>query len=240
MRRATSFLLGLAFAVQAWANPEIHGAWSAGNVNGRPLVVQFDSGGGGKINGQPMQWQAMGKLLFIQQNGQVATYSYELKDGKLNVGGGDLQGVAVLSKGTAAAEAAIAKQAKGAPAGQQKGPGAQAAGNGMEIVGKWCDMHSMSGSSGSASRMACFELRADGTYTYNAESSRSVQAGGTASQSSDAGRWKYTGNQLTAQSQRGTVSTYTLEKRNHPKNKRDPMICLNGTCYVTFYNKPAW
>jgi hypothetical protein len=30
------------------------------------------------------------------------------------------------------------------------------------------------------------------------------------------------------------------EKRNHPKNKRDPMICLNGECYVTFSNKPPW
>jgi len=27
---------------------------------------------------------------------------------------------------------------------------------------------------------------------------------------------------------------------NHPKNKRDPMICLNGECYVSYYNKPAW
>jgi hypothetical protein len=27
--------------------------------------------------------------------------------------------------------------------------------------------------------------------------------------------------------------------RRIPKNKRDPMICLNGACYVTFYNKPA-
>jgi hypothetical protein len=88
--------------------------------------------------------------------------------------------------------------------------------------------------------MACIELRADGTYTYNAESSRSVSAGSTASQSSDAGRWSYKGGQLIAQSRSGQTRTYSLEKRNHPKNKRDPMICLDGACYVTFYNKPAW
>jgi len=41
-------------------------------------------------------------------------------------------------------------------------------------------------------------------------------------------------------SRSGKVSSYALEKRNHPKNKRDPMICLDGTCYVTYYNKPAW
>ncbi len=32
---------------------------------------------------------------------------------------------------------------------------------------------------------------------------------------------------------------YTLEKRNHPKNK-DPMIVLNGQPFVTYYNKPPW
>lgn len=92
--------------------------------------------------------------------------------------------------------------------------------------------------------MACMELKADGTYAYNAESSRSVNTsivyGGTSSQSSDSGRWSYNGTQLIAQSRSGQTHTYNLEKRNHPKNKRDPMICLNGSCYVTYYNKPAW
>jgi hypothetical protein len=105
-------------------------------------------------------------------------------------------------------------------------------------------MRSMSTYQGGSSSMACFELKPDGTYTYNAESSRSVNtstmSGGTASQSSDAGRWSYKGNQLIAQSRSGQTYTYNLEKRNHPKNKSDPMICLNGQCYVTFYNKPAW
>lgn len=48
------------------------------------------------------------------------------------------------------------------------------------------------------------------------------------------------GARLTAHSRSGKVASYALEKRNHPKNKRDPMICLDGQCYVTFYNKPAW
>jgi hypothetical protein len=93
---------------------------------------------------------------------------------------------------------------------------------------------------GGSSRSACFELRADGTYLYQHAGSSSGAYGSTASQSSGAGRWRVSGNQLTAQSQRGNVNTYTLEKRNHPKNKRDPMICLDGECYVTFHNKPPW
>jgi hypothetical protein len=198
MRNTLSILLlGLAFALQAYANPALNGTWSAA-VGGQPLTVVFDANGAGKVNGKPMRWQTLGPLLAIERNGEVMRYQFELENGQLSVAGGDLNGVVVLTPGTRAAEAARAKP----PA------------------------------------------KADGTYAYQHEGSMSANApgmwGGTASQSSDAGRWNVSGNQLTAQSQRGTVNTYTLEKRNHPKNKRDPMICLNGECYVTYYNKPAW
>ena len=239
MKRIVLLVLVLAFSLHARANPALHGTWSAA-VEGQPLVVVFEPGGKGNVNGKPMQWQALGRLLFLQQQGEdTVSYSYEVKDGKLSVGGGDLSGVVVLEKGTRAADAAkkALKAAKAAPA-------KASAGGGQELVGKWCKMSTLTTSSGGSQRSTCFELRADGTYTYQHEGSMSAQApgmyGGTASQSNDAGRWKVSGNQLVAQSQRGTTSTYTLEKRNHPKNKRDPMICLNGECFVTFYNKPAW
>jgi hypothetical protein len=187
-----------------------------------------------------MQWQALGKLLFVQQQGgQVVTYSFEVKGDKLNVAGGDLAGMITLGRGTAAADAAKAKQAAAKPAAGTA-TAAAASGNGQELVGKWCKMSTFSANAGGSQRSACFELRADGTYRYQYEGSMSGTTGSTASQSSDAGRWKVDGNQLVAQSQRGAVNSYTLEKRNHPKNKRDPMICLNGECYVTFYNKPPW
>jgi hypothetical protein len=207
-------------------------------VNGQPLVVTFDADGGGKVNGQPMRWQTLGPMLAIEQNGDVATYSFRVEGGRLQVSGGDLAGVAVLTRGAAAADKAKAKQPA---AGQARA----AAGDGRELVGKWCLARTFTANAGGgSSRMTCFELNADGTYTYRHEGSMSAQApgmwGGTASQSSDAGRWKLSGNRLTAQSQRGTVSTYTLEKRNHPKNRRDPMICLDGECYVTFYNRAPW
>jgi hypothetical protein len=232
----------LFFATMAQASPALHGTWSAA-VDGQPLVVTFDANGGGKVNGTPMQWQALGRLLFIQQQGQQAvSYSFQVQDGKLTVGGGDLSSIVVLTPGTKAADAAKAKQPKTATAAAAA---SSASGNGQELVGKWCLMSTFTANAGGGSqRSTCFELRPDGTYTYRHEGSMSANApgmwGGTSSQSSDAGRWQVKGNQLVAQSQRGTTSSYTLEKRNHPKNKRDPMICLNGECYVTFYNKPAW
>ena len=240
---ACFLLLALAACLPAHANPALHGTWSVA-VDGQPFVVTFDANGTGKANGAPMKWQTLGKLLFVQQDGaQPLTYSFDIKgdkqDAKLSVAGGNLNGVVVLSKGTAAADAARAKLASAKPAATASA-GAAASANGQELVGKWCKMSNLSNSSGGSSRSTCFELRPDGSYTYRYEGSMSATTGATASQSSDAGRWKVSGNQLIAQSQRGTINTYTLEKRNHPKNKNDPIICLNGECFVTFYNKPPW
>jgi hypothetical protein len=239
MRLLASLLL--VAALQAHANPALHGTWSAA-IDGQPLVVTFEANGSGKVNASPMRWQVLGPMLFVQQQGgQPITYVYEAKGDRVTVSGGDLAAPVTLTKGTAAADAAKAKLASAKPPPSS----AASSGNGQELVGKWCKMSTFTANQGGGSqRSTCFELRADGTYTYQHEGSMSATApgmwGGTSSQSSDAGRWKFAGNQLTAQSQRGTVNTYTLEKRNHPKNKRDPMICLDGECYVTFYNKPPW
>ncbi|HEY5898473.1 MAG TPA: hypothetical protein VIV54_12970 [Burkholderiales bacterium] len=245
MRTILALALGLFLAASAFANPALHGTWSAADVEGKPLLVEFAAGGTGQANGQPIRWSTLGGALFIQQNGQTASYGFKVQGDKLLVYPQGQMQPTVLSKGSAAYDAAMKAQPKTASPAQSASPAkAGAQSSGQELVGKWCDMGGMSTYQGSSSRMACIELRADGTYTYNAESSRSVNTstvyGGTASQSSDAGRWTYNGSQLIAQSRSGQTTTYNLEKRNHPKNKRDPMICLNGSCFVTYYNKPAW
>ena len=242
MRTILASVLALFFVAAAFANPALHGTWSAANVDGKPLLVEFAAGGKGKANGQPIAWSTLGSALFVQDQTGTATYGFKVEGDKLLVyPQGQAQPV-TLTKGSGAYDAAMKQQKQPQAAAKSNGAkgAASSGGNGQELVGKWCDVGAMSTGGGSSSRMACIELRADGTYSYNAESSRSVSAGSTASQSSDAGRWQYNGTQLIAQSRSGQTSTYNLEKRNHPKNKRDPMICLDGKCYVTFYNKPAW
>ena len=234
MKIIAAFALALFFAASAFANPALHGTWSSANVDGKPMLVEFAAGGTGKANGQPIRWQTLGGALFVQDQSGTATYGFKVEGEKLLVYPQGQSQPVVLTKGSGAYDAAMKQQPK-QPAAAKGGGG-----NGQELVGKWCDVAAMSSNAGSSSRMACIELKPDGTYTYNAESSRSVSAGSYASQSSDAGRWSYKGGQLIAQSRSGQTSTYNLEKRNHPKNKRDPMICLDGKCYVTFYNKPAW
>ena len=238
MRFVTVILLCLVFAAPAAANPAIHGTWSAA-VDGQPLTVVFEPNGTGSVNGKPMQWQTMMRLLFIQQQGaDTVSYSFDARGDRLSVSGGDLNGVVTLTRGTAAAEAA----AKSARAPQAS---SQASGNSQDLVGKWCKGSSFTANTGGgSSRMTCIELRPDGTYTYQSEGSMSANApgmwGGTSSQSGDAGRWTVAGNRITAQSRNGQTTSYTLERRNNPRNKRDPMICLDGDCYTTFYNRPAW
>src|SRR5687767_1840932 len=165
--RAFILLLTLLFALQAHASPALHGTWSVA-VDGQPFVVTFDAGGGGKVNAAPMKWQTMGKLLFVQQQGgQVMTYSWEVKGDKLSVAGGDLNGVVSLSRGTAAADAV---KSNSKPAAKTS----TASAGGQELVGKWCKMSTFSTSGGGSSRSTCFELRPDGTYTYQHEGSMSA------------------------------------------------------------------
>ena len=114
----------------------------------------------------------------------------------------------------------------------------------QDLVGKWCYVNVNSTNSGGSSTEQCITLKADGTYEYYSESSRSVNAntysGGTNSQNSDRGTWSYDGSRIYYSSSMGAGSgSYVLEKRNHPKNN-DPMIVLDGQTYVTFYQKAPW
>ena len=237
MKLLLAFALTLMVVAPAGANSALYGTWS-GAIDGQPLIVTFDASGNGKVNDKPMRWQALGKLLFVQKQGESPqSYSFDVAGDKLSVGGGDLNGIVTLSRGTAAANVAKANP----PASQAASGG----GGGQELVGQWCKGSTFSANSGGgSSRMTCIELKPDGTYTYRSEGSMSANApgmwGGTSSQSGDSGRWSVAGNRITAQSRSGQVTSYMLEKRNHPKNKRDPMICLDGDCYTTYYNRPAW
>lgn len=238
MKRIMQVVLLVLCSAGANAAPLLTGSWS-GTADGSPLTVQFAANGDGTVNGEPMHWQLMGNLLFVEQGGEVAGYQVQQQGDTLTVSGGGLASPAVLTRGTGAKA-----KAAGKPAGSSSGGGDRGA-LATELVGKWCKGGSFSANSGGgSSSMACFELRADGTYTYEYEGSMSAYApgawGGTASQNSDQGRWSVSGGALTARSVNGQTASYRLEKRNHPKNRRDPMICLDGDCYTSFWQKPAW
>lgn len=231
---ATLLVAGTLIASSAVANPALAGHWH-GEMEGQTVRIQLDANGTGTSDGIPIRYQTMGRLLLVERQGQVITYGWELKNNQLHVGGGDLPGILVLKRGQAPASSA------------NDGANNAAAGSGgvaRELVGKWCEVKNFSANAGGGSASSsCFELRADGSYVYASERSMSAYApgmyGGTSSSSNDAGRWTATASSITARSQRGTTTTYRLEKRNHPRNG-DPMLCLDGDCYVTYYQKRPW
>ena len=109
----------------------------------------------------------------------------------------------------------------------------------QDLVGKWCYQANVQAQGGGRQSDICFTLKADGTYQYYGETSSSNVYGGSNSQSSDYGRWSATANSLTARSNSGKTTTYTLERRNHPKTG-DPMLMVDGDAFVTFYQKRPW
>jgi hypothetical protein len=113
----------------------------------------------------------------------------------------------------------------------------------LTLVGKWCYVNVTSTNSGGSSTDACITINGDGTYSYYSERSMSANtstfSAGTASQNSDSGTWWVEGNRIHYNSPTQGQGSYELVKQNHPKNG-DPMILLDGTAYVTYFQKSPW
>jgi hypothetical protein len=200
------------------------GLWSGNNES-----IEFTSEGKCNYTGQTYQFVTSNNqvTLVTAQGNFIMAYAVKGNQLSLTINGQTLQ----YTKGTAGT----------APSNSQPTGGKRVA---QELVGKWCYVNVNSTNSGGSSTEQCITLKADGTYEYYGETSRSVNtnayAGGTNSQNSDRGTWSYDGTRVYYVSTAGAGSgSYVLEKRNHPKNN-DPMIVLDGTTYVTYYQKAPW
>lgn len=220
----------------AFADPGLVGTWR-GQAGGQAVELTLKGDSSGSFNGQPLQYQVQGRQLVVGISGGINSYFFERKGDQLTVGGGDLDAPLNLRRGKAGD--ATAK----APAGKESA-GARAGASAADLAGKWCYLANFNANSGGGSQTSeCFVLHPDGRYDYASERSMSAYGGGaygaTSGQSADAGRWTATASSITARSNSGRSSTYALTRQNHPKN-RDPMICLDGRCYVTYYKKAPW
>jgi hypothetical protein len=195
-------------------------------------------------NGETIEFTSAGQCNYM---GQV--YPYQLTDGHVTLvtaQGNVMMAYAVTGNQLAlTANGQTIRYTKGSEGNSsqsaQPPSGTRVA---QELVGKWCYVNVSSTSTGGSSSEQCITLNANGTYEYYGETSRSVNTnayyGGTNSQSSDRGTWSYDGTRIFYNSTQGQGSgSYLLEKRNHPKNG-DPMIVLDGTTYVTYYQKAPW
>lgn len=207
----------------------LDGQWN-GSLNGQPLTLVLNRDGSGTLDGEGLKYEAAGGLLILRlESGQVQVYSYRRQGEALVVQGADLPGELVLQRGKPARGASVTLGGALSPS---------------LLAGTWCLVTSFSANAGGGSSSSeCFTLTANGRYTYGREASLSAYGGGmyggTASQSSDSGQWTATRSELTALSDAGARKVYRLELKNHPRNN-DPMICLDGECYVTYHQKSPW
>lgn len=181
-------------------------------------VMQFNADGTGSANGSPFRYQVEG-----------STVSMNSADGfvKLNF---RVDGNAMTLIGPAG-QVNLSRVTESASGGGKSQP---------DLAGKWCYVSNVYATGGGArASNSCFTLNADGRYEYYGETDSYGPNGGATSQSSDRGTWTASENSITARSASGRVTTYTLERKNHPKNN-DPMLLLDGKAFVTFYQKAPW
>jgi len=196
-----------------------------GRWQGPAGIVEIKAGGAMLIQGVNYRYTVQGDTLNLIGNDGSLTVPFRLDDDALTL--------------TFSGQAVTLKRLAADTANQGTGGGIAS-----ELVGKWCYFSSFSANSGGGSMTdECFTLFSNGTYQYHREGSISAYApgiyGGTASQSDDAGTWRLAGSTVTVVSRSQGTSTYVLEKRNHPKTG-DPMVCLDGRCFVTYNQRPPW
>jgi len=185
--------------------------------------MNFNADGTGIMNGEAFRYRTEAGNVTLTSQQTVIKLAYKISGDSMTLTG---------PGGTLACTRVV----------EGKGGGAPAAGGSIapELVGKWCYVANIYATGGGArSSNRCFTLQADGRYDYYGESDSYGPNGGATSQSGDRGTWTATETSLTARSASGRIVTYTMQKKNHPKNN-DPMIVLDGTSFVTFFNKPAW
>jgi hypothetical protein len=210
------------------------GTWTAQNEE-----ITFLADGKMIYNGTPLSCTVQGDLILVQAPAGTIKFQYSISGNHLTLKSDNLNAMYVRKTGGTGAGTAA------------KGTAPQAAGGVIDasLVGKWSYVGTANNLSGTFSNEEYITLNADGTYEYYSETSGTASgtnmygnqtyAGGMASQSADRGTWRVNGNTIIANSQKTGTKVYQLQKRNHPKTG-DPMIVLDGTAYVTYYQKEPW
>jgi hypothetical protein len=108
------------------------------------------------------------------------------------------------------------------------------------LAGRWNYLAQVNLNNGGRQTNSWIQLNADGTYEFFWEVSSSGPNGLAGTLNRHRGTWSATDTALTLKATSGKVFTYRLEKRNHPRNRQDPMILLDGRAYVTATRRNPW
>ncbi|HLL73747.1 MAG TPA: hypothetical protein VK421_00505 [Pyrinomonadaceae bacterium] len=198
------------------------GGGLVGRWRSSEATVQIRDDGTLVLNGDVLRYRVRGNTMTISGDEGSADIPFRLAGDTLTV---EFQGREIVYKRVAG--------------GEEESAAGGVGGRPQELVGEWCYLSNVNTGSGGRMSSICFVLRADGRYTYRGETSSSGPVASSASQEYDEGTWTATTTTITAHSRTGRVTTFRLEKRNHPKN-RDPMLVLDGDAFVTATQRPPW
>jgi len=207
---------------------QLQGYWKSNEA-----LIEFRPGSKVTVNDDQYEYAVVGKSIIIGNDQGQMEFPFTLSAGVLTVWAEGRK--VVYTRLTDEELAAVGNRSAGG--GQRSNGGG--GGVSQDLVGKWCYSANVNASGGGRQSDLCFTLNSNGTYEYSGATSNSNIYGGSNSSSQDSGRWSATSNSLTARSNSGTTTTYTLERRNHPKTG-DPMLMVDGDAFVTHYQKRPW
>lgn len=180
-------------------------------------TITFDAAGNGTSNGSAFRYRVEADALILTDDQATLRFTHVLEGDTLRL------------TGPTGAELVLTRST-----------GEAAAAPNVDLSGKWCYVANVNATGGGArATNQCFTLHANGRYEYYGETDSYGPNGGATSQGSDAGTWTANATAITARSASGRVTTFQLERRNHPKTN-DPMLVLNGQTFVTFHQKAPW
>lgn len=224
-----SLCVTIAVGQKVTIDKQLQGYWKSSEA-----LIEFKPGSKITINDDQYEYAVVGKSIIIGNDQGQIEFPFTLSAGVLTVWA---EGRKVVYTRLSDEElAAVRNRSAG---GGQRSNGGGGGGVSQDLVGKWCYSANVNASGGGRQSDLCFTLNSNGTYEYSGETSNSNIYGGSNSSSRDSGRWSATSNSLTARSNSGTTTTYTLERRNHPKTG-DPMLMVDGDAFVTHYQKRPW
>lgn len=213
---------------------QLQGYWKSSEA-----VIQFKPGSRVVINDQEYDFAVIGASIIVSNREGEMDFPYKLAGDVLTVWV-ELRKITYTRMTVDEIKQFEASKRSGSGFGTGTGTGAGTrSGVIQDLVGKWCYQANVQAQGGGRQSDICFTLKADGTYEYYGEASNSNVYGGSNSQSWDNGQWSATADSLIARSNSGKTTTYTLERRNHPKTG-DPMLIVDGDAFVTFYQKRPW
>ena len=186
-------------------------------------TVQIKDDGTLILNGDTYRYAVKGEVITLGNNEGAVQFPFQLSGDTLRV--------------TVDGRTVVYKRLNGKLSGE--GPASGAGMNPAELIGKWCYMANVNTGSGGRMSNRCFTLYPNGSYEYYSETSSSGPIASSASQESDSGTWTATATTITRNSRSLGTATYSLEKRNHPKNG-DPMLVIDGDAYVTYSPRSPW